>query len=63
MSQLDETVPGGLYLDAHGVYRDAWGNKVEVSNKEPQPVTPPEDQEVKKPAEDKKKKSKEVTDE
>ena len=63
MSQLDETVPGGLYLDAQGVYRDAWGNKVEVPDKEPQSLSSEADQETKKPAEDKKKKSKEVTNE
>jgi hypothetical protein len=63
MSQLDETVPGGLYLDAQGIYRDAWGNKVEVLTKKPQPLSPEDDQEIKKPTEDKKKKSKEVTNE
>lgn len=61
MSQLDETIPGGLYLDAQGVYRDAWGNKVEPPSGAAQPETL--EPEIKKPADDKKKKSKEVTDE
>ena len=63
MSQLDETVPGGLYLDTEGVYRDAWGKRVEAPDQEPQPLPSQVDRETKKPAEDKKKKSKEVTNE
>jgi hypothetical protein len=63
MSQLDETVPGGLYLDVHGTYRDAWGKIVEPPVEAAQHPKQSAEQEIKKPSKDEKRKNKEVTDE
>lgn len=60
---MDETIPGGIYLDVHGIYRDAWGRIIEPPMSAAQPQDEGHETEVKKATEDKKKKSKEVTNE
>ncbi len=66
MSQLDETQPGGIYLDVQGNYRNAWGVLIQPPGEQPPAAetTPNPEPDAKKNSGDgKTKKTKETTNE